>query len=542
MKANSFTGLNARERAAAVLDQGTFRELPSPEIDFRSPHLSIQGIATANDDGLIVGQGSFNGQPAVIISTDGHFLGGGIGEAGGAKFACALELALEDNKNGTPTLPIILLDTGGVRLQEANYGLLAISEIQSLVVELRKYQPVIGVIPGRIGCFGGMAMTASLFSYLIMTREGRLTLNGPEVIQLEAGVEEFDASNKKLIWDTFGVVSRLANGFADYLARDEVDDIIQAVQTFIRLGIPVHRSEKIGEYQARLTSPETLVMAQYKPANARPSIFTRGKSWFNALSGQTQKNESRINSVLCSDVYLNGENTRIIAVVPDASSRFPRSRDGEIGLEQGWEMARCIQSAIREDQGKTSRPIIAIVDSPGQAFGYVEEKLGIFLSCAAAANAYIDARFAGHPVISLIVGSAASGAFLAHGLQGSQMIALDDLKITVNAMSRKSAARITKRTADELEYAASIIPGAAFDIASFNCLGALNHLVKVDDADHPTAEDRTAIINVLAEAVLQARNNGNSLQYRYLNENALKFRALSINVRSTMRELWRNKQ
>lgn len=48
----------------------------------------------------------------------------------------------------------MIFDTGGVRLQEANYGLLSISEIATQIVALRKYVPVIGLIPGRVGAFG----------------------------------------------------------------------------------------------------------------------------------------------------------------------------------------------------------------------------------------------------------------------------------------------------------------------------------------------------------------------------------------------------
>ena len=35
-----------------------------------------------------------------------------------------------------------------------------------------------------------MSLTAGLCSALIMTREGRLGMNGPEVVQQEAGIRE----------------------------------------------------------------------------------------------------------------------------------------------------------------------------------------------------------------------------------------------------------------------------------------------------------------------------------------------------------------
>nr|GFD57530.1 hypothetical protein SOVF_207830 [Tanacetum cinerariifolium] len=85
---------------------------------------------------------------------------------------------------------------GGVRLQEANLGLAAIAEIHAAIVDLRRYQPVIGVVAGSVGCFGGMSIAAGLCSYLVVTQEARLGLNGPQVIEQEAGIEEYDSRDR----------------------------------------------------------------------------------------------------------------------------------------------------------------------------------------------------------------------------------------------------------------------------------------------------------------------------------------------------------
>ena len=50
----------------------------------------------------------------------------------------------------------------------------------------------------------GMSITSALMSYLIATKKARVGLNGPEVIEQEAGVREFDSSDKDLIWNTLG--------------------------------------------------------------------------------------------------------------------------------------------------------------------------------------------------------------------------------------------------------------------------------------------------------------------------------------------------
>jgi malonate decarboxylase beta subunit len=149
----------------------------------------------------------------------------------------------------------LLLETGGVRLQEANLGLEAIAEINSSLIALRQHVPVVGVIAGMVGCFGGMSISASLCSYLIMTRQARLGLNGPEVIEEQSGIEEFDSKDRQLIWGVNGGEQRHATGFADYLAEDDVEAIKACIVEAFGRGIPTtHRSEQVDDYLKRLAA------------------------------------------------------------------------------------------------------------------------------------------------------------------------------------------------------------------------------------------------------------------------------------------------
>jgi len=58
--------------------------------------------------------------------------------------------------------------------------------------------------------FGGMSLAAGLSSYIILTPEARLGLNGAEVIEQESGIEEFDSSDRALIWRSMAVNSASA--------------------------------------------------------------------------------------------------------------------------------------------------------------------------------------------------------------------------------------------------------------------------------------------------------------------------------------------
>jgi malonate decarboxylase beta subunit len=259
----SFIELSARERARALLDAGTFRELLGPFDRIESPWLPMQGIVCQADDGAVIARGTIDGEPAVVAAIESAFQGGSIGEVSGSKIAAALELALRDCERGRIVRPVVLFETGGVRLQEANLGLAVIAEIQAAIVALRRHVPVVGVIAGMVGCFGGMSLAAALCSYLVVTKQGRLGMNGPEVIEQEAGIDELDASDRRRVWQLIGGEQRAATGLADTLTEDDSRAVREAVRHAFARGVPsAHRSEQVDTYLARL--------AQIDPATVTP--------------------------------------------------------------------------------------------------------------------------------------------------------------------------------------------------------------------------------------------------------------------------------
>jgi malonate decarboxylase beta subunit len=264
----SLIEMRARERARALLDPGTFRELLGPFDHLESPWLPLQGIVPQADDGLVLARGLLHGQPAVVMAIEGAFQGGSVGEVSGSKIAAALRLARGDCEQGKPILPVLLLETGGVRLQEANLGEAVVAEIHAEIVALRRRVPVIGVITGMVGCFGGLAIAAGLCSYLVMLPQARLELNGPEVIEEQAGIDELDACDRRLIWGLMGGEQRQATGFADVLIEDDAEQLRQALRELAARGVPArHRSEMVDEYRRRL--------AEIDPANPPDSAGLR---------------------------------------------------------------------------------------------------------------------------------------------------------------------------------------------------------------------------------------------------------------------------
>lgn len=269
----SFIELKARQRAHALLDEGSYRELLDPFEGVMSPWLGAQGIVPQADDGMVVAKGTINGKPTVVVAIEGAFQGGSMGEVSGAKMAAALELAAEDNRNGIPTQAVLSLETGGVRLQEANLGLAAIADIHAAIVDLRRYTPVVGIVAGTVGCFGGMSIAAALCSYLIVTREARLGLNGPQVIEQEAGIEEYDSRDRPFIWSMTGGEVRYESGLVEALVNDGVNAVKAAMNEALAKGVPAkHRTDNYDWYLDRLSHFDTRKQADSEQIRA---LFAR---------------------------------------------------------------------------------------------------------------------------------------------------------------------------------------------------------------------------------------------------------------------------
>ena len=211
---------SARHRITAFLDKGSFEEFIGPNEREMSPHLDLFDLPKQFDDGMIVGQGLLDGKPVFVAAQEGRFMGGAFGEVHGAKLVGLLRAAA----TAKPSSVLILFDTGGVRLQEANAGELAISEIMRAMLDARVAGvPVVGLVGGRAGCYGGGGLVSGCCSGLVVSEQGRISVSGPEVIETNKGVEEFNSRDRALVWRTMGGKNRRLIRVADAFADDDVD-------------------------------------------------------------------------------------------------------------------------------------------------------------------------------------------------------------------------------------------------------------------------------------------------------------------------------
>lgn len=215
----SYIESSARERLQHLLDPDSFEEFLPPARRIVSPHLEQLDAPVSFDDGVVIGRGRLQDNTVFVAAQEGGFMGGAVGEVHGAKLVGLLKRAIAERAGAV----VLLLETGGVRLHEANAGLIAVSEVMRAVLDVRAAGiPVIALVGGSNGCFGGMGIVARCTNAVVMSEEGRLAMSGPEVIETANGVEEFDSRDRALVWRTTGGKHRYLIADCQELVADDI--------------------------------------------------------------------------------------------------------------------------------------------------------------------------------------------------------------------------------------------------------------------------------------------------------------------------------
>lgn len=242
---------DARARIHGLVDAGSFSELCGPHERLTSPHLAVLDLPVAFDDGVVVGEATLDGERILVGAQQGEFNGGSVGEIHGAKLRGLLDRA----RDTRPAAVLLATDSGGVRLHEANAGLIAISELMRALLGARAAGvPVYGLIGGSCGAFGGMGIVARLCDGLIMSEEGRLGLSGPEVIETVKGVDEFDSKDRALVWRITGGKIRRTLGEATLLVDDDLGAFRNGAKALLARGAPLRGLAALDADQAALAA------------------------------------------------------------------------------------------------------------------------------------------------------------------------------------------------------------------------------------------------------------------------------------------------
>jgi biotin-independent malonate decarboxylase gamma subunit len=187
-------------------------------------------------------------------------------------------------------------------------------------------------------------------------------------------------------------------------------------------------------------------------------------------------------SAVIGTALLNEQPCTVIASdAMTANPKFPVVYAGIIGLEEGYKMALAVYHTIQVDADRPlseKRPIVLIVDTPGNGAGKQEEIFGMNKSTGAYQLALAEARKTGHPIVAVVVGRAISGGFLCHGLQADHILALaPKFETMIHVMPITSIARITKLDIEWLETLAKDNPVFAAGPDFFFKLGGVEEIL-----------------------------------------------------------------
>ncbi|MCD8010661.1 MAG: biotin-independent malonate decarboxylase subunit gamma [Lachnospiraceae bacterium] len=205
---------------------------------------------------------------------------------------------------------------------------------------------------------------------------------------------------------------------------------------------------------------------------------------------------------------VNGKCITVLANDAEAiNPRFPVVYFGVIGMEEAYKMAQAVYASMEADREKPlreKRPLLLLVDTPGNGPGKVEEIFGMNKATGAYQLALAEARKAGHPILAVVIGRAISGAFLCHGLQADQILALPkEYGTMIHVMPITSISRITKLDVELLEELSQSNPVFAAGADFFYRLGGVEELVESPEAM------RAAVLAHIEE-IYQKKESGHS--------------------------------
>ncbi len=168
------TTSQAGQRINALLDENSFVEIGAL-VTARATDFNLKQTETPSD-GVITGYGVIDGNLVYVYSQDASVLNGTIGEMHAKKIANLYNLAM---KTGAPVVGLI--DSAGLRLQEATDALNGFGEIYKKQVDASGVIPQITAIFGT--CGGGLAIVPTLTDFTFMEeKKAKLFVNSPNAI------------------------------------------------------------------------------------------------------------------------------------------------------------------------------------------------------------------------------------------------------------------------------------------------------------------------------------------------------------------------
>jgi propionyl-CoA carboxylase beta chain len=385
----------ARERIAALLDEGSFIEL-----DEFARHRSRNFGLDSNrpfGDGVVTGYGTVDGRPVCVFSQDVTVFGGALGEVYGEKIVKVLDFAM---KNGCPVVGIN--EGGGARIQEGVVSLGLYGEIFYRNVQASGVIPQISLIMGAAA--GGHVYSPALTDFIVMVdKTSQMFITGPDVVKTVTGedvtLEELGGAR----------THNTTSGNAHYLGADE-DDAINYVKALLSY-LPSNNLDPLPVY-------DTDVSATVDDSDAFLDTFIPDSA-----------NQPYDMHEIITHLLDDGDFLEVHALfAPNIIVGFGRIEGYPVGLvaNQPMHFAGCLDIDASEKAARFVRtcdafnvPVITLVDVPGFLPGVGQEHAGIIRRGAKLIYAYAEATV---PKITIVTRKAFGGAY---DVMGSKHLGAD---------------------------------------------------------------------------------------------------------------------
>ncbi|MHA3947112.1 acyl-CoA carboxylase subunit beta [Cellulomonas bogoriensis] len=386
----------ARERIAALLDEGSFVELDA-FVKHRSTNFGLEARRVPGD-GVVTGHGTIDGRQVAVYSQDFTVFGGSLGEVHGQKITKVMDLAL---RTGVPLIGI--LDGGGARIQEGVAALTQFAEIFRRNVAASGVIPQISLILGPSA--GGAVYSPALTDFVVMADgTSNMFITGPDVIRAvtgeDVGFEELGG----------GQTHNTRSGVAHYLGADE-DDAIDYVRALIGY-LPSNNLSEPPVWEDEptdldLTDADLELDALVPDSDSQPYDMRTVVEHVLDHGELLEVHPLFARNVLVGFGHVEGHPVGVVA-------NQPLHMAGTLDIDAAEKAARFVRTC-----DAFNIPVLTFVDVPGFLPGTDQEWNGIIRRGAKLIYAYAEATV---PLVTVITRKAYGGAYI---VMGSKQLGAD---------------------------------------------------------------------------------------------------------------------
>ena len=447
----------------------------SADVDYRDPELRLRNLfdqgtlrllIPRDDTGVLYARGEVDGTPAIAFATDGTRMGGALGIEGCQHIVEAIDLAVRDR------VPVLgLWHSGGARLNEGVVALDGVGQIFAAMVRASGRVPQISVVLGPAA--GGAAYGPALTDIVIMSKNGRIFVTGPEVVRSVTG-EQVDM-------ERLGGVEPHGrrSGVVHITTKDDETALIEARKLTALLG-----------HQGRLT-----------PEDVQDDNAAHDLSALIPAEGNRAYDVKPVVKALLDEpgVELHAK------WAPNIVTTLGRFGGRTVGViaNNPLRLGGCLDSASAEKAARFVRmcdafgvPLIVLVDVPGYLPGLGQEWDGVVRRGAKLLHAFAEAVV---PRVTLVTRKSFGGAYIAmnsRALGATAVFAWPNAEIAVmgasaavNILHRKklAAAPAEERAAlrERLIQEQTTVAGG---VARALEVGVVDDMIKPEDSRRRIAE------------------------------------------------------